>query len=140
MKLGKYRYGFRFAAYVLLAVGVIIGLYYSHCYAYRWGAWTAGRPVSLAYIREDEDADALHLYYCVLALRVYARYPDSGSKSERLGAYSLAKMEADMVEQRVIPRLRKEGRVDEADRLAERVREARALIAAVEDKQKGQAK
>lgn len=104
------------------------------------GALAAGRPVAAAYIHEDEDADSLHLYYSVQALRVYARHPDTGSASDRLGVCSLAKMQANNVEKRVIPRLRKEGREEEADRLTERVREARELVDAVEQKQKGQAK
>lgn len=134
MILDRYRHVFRYVAYVLLAVGTVVGLYFSHRYAYRWGAWTSGRPVVLAYIREDEDGDGLHLYYNVLELRVYTRYPDTGSASERIGVCSLAKMRMGMLERNVIPRLRKEGQADEADRLAERVREARTLIAAVENK------
>lgn len=132
MRLGKYQIVFRYAAYGLLAIGAIIGLYFSNRYAYRWGAWAAGRPLSLAYIHEDEEADALHLYYSVLALRVYARYPDTGSARERLEICSLAKMQIRMVEQRIIPRFRKAGRTEEADCLAERVREAQDLIATVE--------
>lgn len=130
----KYRPVFRSASYILLAVGVVIGLYYSHSYAYDWGAWTTGRPIVLAYIREDEEGDALHLYYSVLALRVYARHPDSGSASEQITVYSGAKGQIRMLERQVIPRLRKEGRTGEADRLTERVRQARTLIAAVEKK------
>lgn len=135
-----YRPVIRYATYTLLAVGVVIGLYFSHRYAYRWGAWSSGRPVIQTHIREEGEARALHLYYSVLALRVYARYPDTGSASEQIVAYSGAKLEANIVEDRVIPRLRKDGRSDEADRLTERVREVRTLIAAVEGKQKGQAK
>jgi hypothetical protein len=140
MKLDPYRHLLRYAAYLLLAAGVVIGLYYSHRYAYRWGAWTSGRPVTLAYIHEDEDADILHLYYNVLALRVYARYPDTGSASDHITACASAKMEIQMLERQVIPRLRREGHGEEADRLDERIREARELIAVVEKKPKGQVK
>ena len=140
MNLGKYRLPFQYAVCVLLAAGVVVGLYYSHRYAYRWGAYAAGRPLAQAYIQEDEDADSLHLFYSLMALRVYARYADTGSVSDQIGACSLAKMQADMVERRVIPRLRKEKRVDEADRLTERVREARDLIDRVEKKRKDEGK
>ena len=137
MKLSQYRHLLRYTAYILLAAGVVIGLYYSHRYAYRWGAWKAGRPVVLAYIHEDEDADSLHLYYNVLALRVYARYPDTGSASDHIEVCSRAKMEIQMLERQVIPRLRREGHGEEANRLDERIREARKLIAAVEKKPGG---
>jgi hypothetical protein len=136
MRLGRYRY----AAYFLLVMGAVLGLYYSHRFAYGSGARAAGRPPVIEYIHKDEDADSLHLYYSVLAMQVYARYPADGSESEQIGVYSLAKMQANMVAERVIPQLRKEGRTDEADRLAERVRDARTLIDALKNKQKKKSK
>jgi hypothetical protein len=140
MILGNSRPVFRYAAYVLLAVGGVVGLYYSHRYVYRWGALAAGRPLGLAYIQRDEEADGLHLYYNVLAMRVYARYPDTGSVGDQLDVCARAKIQVKMVEERVIPRLRKEGRTDQADQLTERVREARDLIDTVEKKRKDHGK
>lgn len=134
MRLAKYRPLIGVALCLALAAGIAVGLYYSHRYVYRLGMQTAVRPVATAYMHEDEDTDALHLYYSVLALRVFARHPDSGTTLNRMSACSMAKMQADMVETRVIPRWRKEGRTDEVDRLTERVREARALIDTVQPK------
>ena len=118
----------RVTGFLVLATALGVGLVYSHRYAYRYGARQAMRPVATALMNDDEDADSLHLYFGVLTLHIYAKHPEAGS-AEMSKIRSLTSMWADGVQGRVIPRLRREGRIEEADRLAGQVREARSLLA-----------
>jgi hypothetical protein len=122
-------------AYRRIVLGVVAAgaagwlLYVSHRSAYRAGGRNTARSTVTSVLQADEDGDSRHLYYEVLRLRIAKRHPAELPATDVEVVRGNTETFALGVETRVIPRLRREGRTEEADRQAALVEEARHLLA-----------